>query len=219
MNNINKREQLITAIANLNEELSINLVKELLNSGEDPVVLVQDCQTGMQLVGEKYENKEYYLAGLIMGGEIFSQAVQIIRPGIVSRISGNESGVVLIGTVEGDIHDLGKNIATMLLRCHRFTVHDIGVDISAETFLKYVKQYKPDVIGLSGLLITAFDSMRRTIKLLRDQGIQTPVIIGGGTIDEEVCHYTGADFWVNSAEDGVTKIKQILKVPIIKRPE
>jgi dimethylamine corrinoid protein len=212
-----KRNQLISAIGNLNEELSLSLVKERIADGEDAVLIVQDCQTGMQLVGEKYENKEYFLAGLIMGGEIFSQAVQIIRPGIVGKISGNDSGTVLIGTVAGDIHDLGKNIVTMLLRCHRFTVHDIGVDIPPEVFLKSINQYKPDVIGLSGLIITAFDSMRSTIRLLREAGIQTPVIIGGGTIDEEVCNYTGANYWVNSAEDGVNRIRQILKIPPIKK--
>jgi methanogenic corrinoid protein MtbC1 len=205
------RSQLITAIANLNEELSLNLIREYLNGGEDPVLLVQDCQTGMQMVGERYENKQYFLSGLIMGGEIFTQAMQLIRPGIVDKVSGNESGIVLIGTVAGDIHDLGKNIVTMLLRCHQFTVCDIGVDVPAEEFLKKVKEIKPDIVGLSGLLVTAFDSMRSTIKLLRDEGIHTPVVIGGGTIDEDVCRYTGADYWVTSAEDGVKIFKLILK--------
>ena len=93
------RIQLIDAISNLNEELSLKLIKEYLNEGEDPVLLVQDCQIGMQRVGEKYENKQYFLSGLIMGGEIFSQAVQLIRPSIVNSVSGNESGIVLIGTV------------------------------------------------------------------------------------------------------------------------
>jgi dimethylamine corrinoid protein len=215
MNNSDKSSQLISAIANLNEELSLKLIKDYLKDGEDPVLMVKDCQKGMELVGEKYESKQYFLSGLIMGGEIFSQAVQLIRPGIVGKISGNESGVILIGTVAGDIHDLGKNIVTMLLRCHRFTVHDIGVDVPPEEFLKNVREIKPAIIGLSGLIITAFDSMRQTVKLLRDEGIQTPVIIGGGTIDEEVCRYTGADYWVTSAEDGVNLCRKILNVPKI----
>jgi methanogenic corrinoid protein MtbC1 len=209
----NKRTLLIDAISNLNEELSLQLIRECLNNGEDPVLLVKDCQTGMQIVGEKYEQKQYYLSGLIMGGEIFSQAVQMIRPIIVDKISGNESGVVLIGTVAGDIHDLGKNIVTMLLRCHQFTVYDIGVDVPPEVFLKQVKELNPGIIGLSGLLVTAFDSMRQTIKLLRDDGIQTPIIIGGGTINNDVCRYTGADYWVNSAEDGINLFKKIFKIP------
>jgi methanogenic corrinoid protein MtbC1 len=212
VNTASKRDQLITAIANLNEELSLNLIKEYLNCGEDPILLVQDCQTGMQMVGERYEKKQYFLSGLIMGGEIFTQAMQLIRPDIVNKVTGNESGIVLIGTVAGDIHDLGKNIVTMLLRCHQFTVYDIGVDVPVEDFLKKVKEIKPEIVGLSGLLVTAFDSMRSTIKLLRDEGIQTPVVIGGGTIDEGVFRYTGADYWVTSAEDGVNLFKQILKV-------
>jgi methanogenic corrinoid protein MtbC1 len=207
------RIQLIEAISNLNEELSLSLLKEYLNKGEDPILLVQDCQTGMQRVGEKYENKQYFLSGLIMGGEIFTRAVQLIRPSIVDKVSGDETGIVLIGTVSGDIHDLGKNIVTMLLRCHQFTVYDIGVDVPAEEFLKKVRELKPGILGLSGLLVTAFDSMRQTIKLLRDEEIQTPVIIGGGTIDEDVCRYTGADYWVTSAEHGVSLCKKILKFP------
>lgn len=214
MSTINsKRSQLINAISNLNEELSLQLIREYLNDGDDPVLLVKDCQTGMQIVGEKYENKQYFLSGLIMGGEIFSQAVQLIRPSIVDKVSGNESGVVLIGTVAGDIHDLGKNIVTMLLRCHQFTVYDIGVDVPSEVFLKKVRELKPGLVGLSGLLVTAFDSMRQTIKLLRDDGIQIPVVIGGGTINEDVCRYTGSDYWVNSAEDGVSLCKKIFKIP------
>jgi methanogenic corrinoid protein MtbC1 len=209
----NKRSQLIDAISNLNEELSLQLIKEYLKDGDDPVLLVKDCQTGMQNVGEKYENKQYFLSGLIMGGEIFSQAVQLIRPSIVDTISGNESGIVLIGTVAGDIHDLGKNIVTMLLRCHQFTVYDIGVDVPSEVFLKKVNEIKPGIVGLSGLLVTAFDSMRQTIKLLRDDGIQIPVVIGGGTINADVCRYTGADYWVNSAEDGVNLCKKLFKIP------
>jgi methanogenic corrinoid protein MtbC1 len=210
MSDLNKRNQLVAAISDLNEELSISLIKALLDAGEDPVLLVQDCQRGMQIVGDRYEKKYYYLAGLMMGGEIFSEAVQLIRPEIIQKIEGDESGTILIGTVAGDIHDLGKNIVTMLARCHRFTVQDIGVDVPPEIFLKNIYEFKPGVIGLSGLITTAFDSMRHTIKVIRDQGIKTPIVIGGGTIDKEICQYTGADYWVTSAEDGVKIFKKLL---------
>jgi methanogenic corrinoid protein MtbC1 len=210
MSDLNKRNQLVAAISDLDEELSISLIKALLDAGEDPVLLVQDCQRGMQIVGDRYEKKYYYLAGLMMGGEIFSEAVQLIRPEIIQKIEGDESGTILIGTVAGDIHDLGKNIVTMLARSHRFTVQDIGVDVPAEIFLKNIHEFKPGVIGLSGLITTAFDSMRHTIKVIRDQGIKTPIVIGGGTIDKEICQYTGADYWVTSAEDGVKIFKKLL---------
>jgi dimethylamine corrinoid protein len=210
MSDLIRRNQLITAISDLNEELSISLIKELLDKGEDPILLVGDCQKGMQMVGERYENKYYFLSGLMMGGEIFSEAVHLIQPEIVNKIEGNDSGTIIIGTVAGDIHDLGKNIVTMLARCHQFTVHDIGVDVPAEIFLKNIIELKPGVIGLSGLITTAFDSMRHTIKVIRNEGIKTPVIIGGGTIDKEVCQYTGADYWVTSAEDGVELFQKLL---------
>jgi len=215
MSSIEKRSLLIKSIVDLNEEASLRLINELLQEGVDPVLLVQDCQSGMKKVGERYESKQYFLAGLIMGGEIFSEAVKLIRPVIVDKVSGKESGVILIGTVAGDIHDLGKNMATMLLRCHQFTVYDIGVDISPETFLKNVRELNPGAIGLSGLITAAFDSMRNTIKVLRENGIQTPVIIGGATVDEDICHYTGADYWVASAEESIALLKSILKVPYI----
>jgi dimethylamine corrinoid protein len=210
MSDLIRRNQLVAAISDLNEELSISLIRGLLDAGEDPVLLVQDCQRGMQIIGDRYEKKYYFLSGLIMGGEIFSEAVRLIRPEIINSIEGNESGTILIGTVAGDIHDLGKNIVTMLARCHQFTVHDIGVDVPAEIFLKNINTLKPGVLGLSGLITTAFDSMRHTIKMLRDEGIKIPIVIGGGTIDKEICLYTGADYWVTSAEDGVKLFKNLL---------
>ena len=106
---------------------------------------------------------QYYLSGLIMGGEIFFEVMELVGPVMQSQTSGNASGKVLLGTVAGDIHDLGKNIVKMLLTCHKFTVHDIGVDVLPEEFLRKANEIQPDIIGLSGLITSAYDSMRETI--------------------------------------------------------
>jgi len=207
---MNKQIQLISAIAELNEELSLELVKERLAAKEDTASIIADCQEGMRQVGEHYMQQRYYLSGLIMGGEIFCEVMELIQPVVQCQITGDESGKVLLGTVAGDIHDLGKNIVKMLLTCHKFTVYDLGVDVPAEEFLRKAEEFQPGVIGLSGLITSAYDSMRQTISLLHQGKCRTPVIIGGSQLDEDIFRYTGADYWATDANKGVELCKFIL---------
>jgi 5-methyltetrahydrofolate--homocysteine methyltransferase len=116
----------------------------------------------------------------------------------------------MLGTVANDIHDLGKNIVNMLFTCHKFTVYDLGVDVPPEEFVKKALEIQPDVIGLSGLITAAYDSMRDTISQLRRNGIQTPVIIGGSQLDDEIGRYTKSDYWVADANQGLILCKQII---------
>jgi methanogenic corrinoid protein MtbC1 len=204
------QNKLISAVADLNGEEAINLVRQSLSENEDPFLLIANCQEGMRLVGQRYSEHTYYLSGLIMGGQIFADAMELIRPIVEIKISGNDSGKVLLGTVANDIHDLGKNIVNMLFTCHKFTVYDIGVDVPPQDFVKKAHEIQPDLIGLSGLITAAYDSMRDTIAQLRLNGIMTPVIIGGSQLDDEVCRYTGADYWVNDANQGLILGKQII---------
>jgi methanogenic corrinoid protein MtbC1 len=205
-----KKLQLITAIADLQEEVALKLVRESLARGCDPVQLIEDCQEGMRLVGKNYENKKYCLSGLIMGGEIFYEVMGLIRPVMGNTISGGGTGKILLGTVAGDIHDLGKNIVATLLKCHNFTVYDLGIDIAPAEFLQKTRELNPDIIGLSGLITGAYDSMRETIELLRKSISRVPIIIGGSQVDGEVSRYTGADYWVTSANDGVELCKRLM---------
>jgi len=128
-----------------------------------------------------------------------------------SRISGTSSGKILLGTVQSDIHDLGKNIVKLLLSCYKLTVYDLGVDVPPEEFLRQAKKLQPDILGLSGLVTNAYDSMRETIGLFRQEQYQIPVVIGGSQLSKEVCQYTGADYWVNKADTGVKLILRLLK--------
>jgi methanogenic corrinoid protein MtbC1 len=212
--NKNFRSSTVANVADLKEEEVLDLVKVRLDSGENPLSIVEDCQEGLRQVGERYERREYYLAGLIMAGEIFWQVMELLQPVIEVKFTGNESGTILIGTVRGDIHDIGKSNLNMLLTNYGFTVHDLGVDVPASEFLLQAVQLKPDIIGLSGLLISSFEAMKETINLVRTAGDKTvssiPIIIGGSQINGQVGQYVGADYWVTDAMDGVRTCQRLL---------
>ena len=211
MSTLKTQSQLISAIADLNEKSALKLIRERLAENDDPLTLIADCQKGLQRVGERYARHKYYLSGLIMGGEIFYEVMELIRPAMERRISGNSSGKILLGTVESDIHDLGKNIVKLLLSCHKVTVYDLGVDVPPEEFLRQAKKLQPDIVGLSGVITKSYDSMRETVGLFRREGFQIPIVIGGSQLSEEVFQYTGADYWVNKADEGVKLCLRLLK--------
>jgi methanogenic corrinoid protein MtbC1 len=210
MGNPDASATLIAAVSDLQEEMALALVRQRLAAGDDPLFIIESCQEGMRQVGLRYERREYYLAGLIMAGEIFRQVMELLRPRLQRRTSDQASGTILLGTVQGDIHDLGKNIVNMLLSCHHFAVHDLGVDVAPAAFVEQAAQLQPDIVGLSGLLTSAYDAMRETIALLRDQGYQGPIIIGGGQISAEVCEYVGADYWTTDAVAGIELCKRLM---------
>jgi len=210
MNNRTESAKLMAAIADLREETALALVRQRLDAGDDPLLIIEDCQEGMRQVGVRYERNEYFLAGLIMAGEIFRQVMELLQPVIERQVSGQASGRILLGTVEGDIHDLGKNIVNMLLSCHNFVVHDLGVDVSPTVFAQQAAQVQPHLVGLSGLLTSSYDAMRETVALLRAREYQGPIIIGGGQLSEEVCQYVGADHWTTDAVTGVELCQRLM---------
>jgi len=210
MSAIDKRAELIAAIAELDEESALALVRQRVAAGDDPLLIMGDCQEGMRQIGEHYERNQYYLSGLVMGGEIFYQVTELLQPVVESQVSGQASGRILLGTVQGDIHDLGKNIVTMLLRCHEFTVYDLGVDVSPAEFAERAREMQPNIVGLSGLLTSSYEMMHETVALLRTGGNQAPVIIGGGQLSEQVCEYVGADFWTTDAVAGVELCQRLM---------
>lgn len=217
MTNLDKkdtRKALISNVADLNEKETLVLVQERLTLGHNPLTIVEDCQEGLRQVGERYEKREYFLAGLIMAGEIFRQVMDVLQPIIENRFTGNESGTILLGTVKGDIHDIGKNNIGMLLVSYGFTVHDLGIDVSPSEFLLQTIQIQPDIIGLSGLLTSSYDAMKETVNLIRLSGENSissiPIIVGGNQVSEQVCEYVGADYWVNDAMTGVRLCQELL---------
>jgi dimethylamine corrinoid protein len=205
---------LIHHVVELNEQEVLALVRGRLNDGDDPLSIVEDCQRGMRRVGERYEQGQYFLSGLIMAGEIFREVMELAQPVIEEKVRGNESGRILLGTVQGDIHDIGKNIQGMLLSCYGFTEYDLGVDVPPDAFVTQAAKVKPDIVGLSGLLTSSYDAMRDTITLFRRNPDHTlmsiPIIIGGVSINDQVSQYVGADYWIVNAMDGVRLCQRLL---------
>jgi methanogenic corrinoid protein MtbC1 len=215
--NMNKQRQssvLIDLVANLEEADALTLVQQRLKQGDDPLAIVNECQAGLRIVGERYEQQEYFISGLIMAGEIFREVMELVQPVIEAQLSGNESGTILLGTVQGDIHDIGKTNLSLLLRCHGFTVHDLGVDVPPDQFLAEALALRPDIIGLSGLLTISYDSMQETIALLRQSSDEhlrtTPIVIGGNQLNEQVSRYVDADYWSTDAMSGVRLCQKLM---------
>jgi len=219
MKNPDTRARLIAAITDLHEDVSLALVHQRLESGDDPLLIIEDCRDGMRQVGVRYERKEYFLAGLIMAGEIFRQVMEVLQPVVERQISGEASGRVLLGTVEGDIHDLGKNIVNMLLSCHNFVVHDLGVNVSPAAFAAQAAQLQPHLVGLSGLLSSSYDAMHKTVALLRGQAYQGPIVIGGGQLSQQVCDYVAADHWSTDAVTGVELCQRLIASQVVQEQD
>ncbi len=215
MENSDFSNHLAALVSQLDEDAVLAQVKIRIDAGEDPLQIIEECNAGMRIVGQKYENGEYFVSGLIMSGEIFREVVELVQPHIIMQAKGRSSGVVLIGTVAGDIHDIGKNMAGMLLSCYGFTVIDLGVDVPPKNFAEKAIEIKPDLIGLSGLITSSFEMMKETITTLREKAaaneLSIPIIVGGGMIDEQVCHYVGADYWVKDAMSGVRLCQKLMK--------
>jgi len=195
-------ENIAALLAELKEEEALSEVRSILDSGADPLTLVGGLREGMSEVGRRFEEKEYFLSELIMSAEIFKEAIALIEPHLQAGASQTK-GTVIIGTVKGDIHDIGKNIVATLLRCEGYDVHDLGVDVPPASFIDELKETGAFLLALSGLLTLAFDSMKETVETLAEAGLRdkVKVIIGGGPVNEKVVEYSGADaFGVDAAQ-------------------
>ncbi len=204
------RNSLIACLADLDESRAREAVQRLLDEGENPLDVIKTCQQAMTVVGKRYEKRDFYLSGLLMAGEIFRQVTCMCEPLMEQRLIGSETGTVLLGTVQGDIHNIGKRIVEVALRCYGFTVEDLGVDVAPQLFVERAQAIKPDIIGLSGLIAIAYTSMKETVRLLREKS-DTPVIIGGSLLDQKVCDFIGADYFATDVISGVRTCQQIMK--------
>ncbi len=207
MDDLNEEEkQLIEWLAGMDEERAVARAKKmLLEEGANPMRVLDICRAAMDIVGKRFEDGEYFLPELVLAGEMLDNIGAVAKPLITQGEGGGAAklGKVLIGTVHGDLHDIGKNIVTFMLDINGFEVKDIGVDVPVDTFIAEINAFQPDIVGLSGFLTLAFDSMKETITAFSEAGIRSKfkVMIGGGQIDETVRAYTGADaFGVNAVE-------------------
>lgn len=201
-----EEKQLVEWLADMNEDDALVLAKRmLLEDGKDPLRVLELCRAAMDLVGKRFEEGEYFLPELVLAGEMLETIGAIAKP-LIRQAPGEEVkklGKILIGTVHGDLHDIGKNIVSFMLDINGFEVRDIGIDVPVKSFIDEINGYQPDVVGLSGFLTLAFDSMKETIAAIDGAGLRdrVKIMIGGGQIDETVRAYTGADaFGVNAVE-------------------
>jgi 5-methyltetrahydrofolate--homocysteine methyltransferase len=200
-------KKLLDLVAEMEEEEALDLAKEMLESGYDAMRVLDICREAMDIVGKRFEQGEYFLPELILAGEVLDQIGVLAKPLIENSPERHSSkrGRVLIGTVHGDLHDIGKNIVTFMLDINGFEVKDIGIDVPVQTFLEEIRSFQPKVVCLSGFLTLAFDSMKETIEAIDAAGLrdQVKIQIGGGQIDETIRAYTGADGYGLNALDAV----------------
>jgi len=212
MKDLRKKERLlIKHVEQLNEENVLELADDLLNDGMDPLYLLDLVNEGMNRVGKLYESKDYYIADLIMAGLIFKQVLELDKMAAHFHAGHiNKIGKVLLGTVKGDIHDIGKDIFRGMLEANGFEVIDLGVDVPKELFLKKYEEYKPDILGLSGVLTNTVDMMKEVVDAFVKAGVRNKVkiIVGGNHLTEEICKFIGADNFANDASVGVKVCKE-----------
>lgn len=204
-------EALTNAIIEMEEDKAMELTRQLLESGTDAVTVFASYQAALVEVGKRFEKEIYFIPELVLSGEMMNNAMEIIKPYLDQADTEDKSeklGKILITTVEGDIHDIGKNIASTLLSLNGFDVKDLGIDVPVDKIVSEAKAFDADIVGLSGLLTLAFEPMKKVVEKLAAEGIKKKVIIGGGQMDDQVCSYVGADAWVIDAVTAINLCKK-----------
>ncbi|OGS41508.1 MAG: hypothetical protein A3K67_07075 [Euryarchaeota archaeon RBG_16_62_10] len=197
-------------MAALDKDMLLSSVREELAADRDPLAIVEDARGGLEKVGSEFEKGRYFLMELMWASQIFKDAVQIIGPKIKEKYGVTKSkGRILMGTVKGDIHDLGKSIVRDLLECSGYEVVDLGVDVPPEAFAKKTGEFMPQVIGLSALLTAAVSQAKTTVDEVRKAGLAGNVrfIIGGGVVGEVRPEELGVDFATTNANEGIRRIE------------
>jgi 5-methyltetrahydrofolate--homocysteine methyltransferase len=203
-------KQLVEAITDMREEEALKLVREMVDSGSDPMEILDSTREAMDLVGQRFEEGTYFLPELMLAGEMMSQITEIIKPKLAEMPAIKRHGKVLIGTVEGDIHDIGKNIVIFMLDVNGFEILDLGIDVPPRKFVEAIQEFQPQVVALSGFLTLSFDSMKNTVAAIKSSGLRDKVkiMIGGGQINEVVNEYAGADGYGKDAVAGISMAKK-----------
>ena len=212
-----KEAALVTAVVEMKEEEALALARAFIVEGNPPARLLELSRQAMDEIGKRFEEGEYFLPELMMAGEMLAQIAELVKP-LLAQSAKTEGGagkpVVLIGTVQGDLHDIGKNIVVFMLEVNGFKVVDLGIDVPVQTFVDKVQELRPAVVGLSGFLTLAFDSMRDTVQAFQSAGLRDKIkiMIGGGQVDETIRAYTGADAFGMNAMAAVNLCKDWIGV-------
>lgn len=201
-------DKLVEAMVHMKEQEALTLAEKMLNDGIHPLEVLAQCREAVEEVGKQFELGKYFLPELVMAGEMLKKISSMTEPFLKDETGDKTArlGKVVLGSVKGDIHDIGKDIVKFLLDVNGFEVHDLGVDVLPERFVNAIKEVRPEVVGMSALLTTAFESMKTTVAAIKDAGLRDDVkiMIGGGTVTEDVKKFSGADAY---GEDAVAAVK------------
>jgi len=201
---------LVNALADLKEQEALKIVKDRLGAGEEPLKILDDAKKGMEIVGKRFADSQYFIPDLVYSGEILTEITELVKPKLAKAVETKRLGKVVFGTVAGDIHDIGKNIVVFMLDVNGFDVYDLGVDVPAKKFVDKIKETGAPIVGLSGFLTLSYDSMKQTVDAVKAAGLRdkVKVMIGGGQITEEIRKYTDADAYGKDAMAGVSLAKK-----------
>jgi dimethylamine corrinoid protein len=200
------------AVGDLDEDKLMKILNEFVAqkpSEEEVQQVIRACQEGMSIVGDLFEKEEYFVGDLIYSGELLMESIGILKP-FIGGSSTEKVGTIVLGTVYGDMHDIGKNIFRSMGEAAGFKIYDLGIDQPVSAFVEKVKEVKPEIVGLSGVLTLALDSMKDTVNGLKEAGLRNSVkiIIGGNPVTKEACELIGADAFTTNAAEGVRICQQ-----------
>jgi len=203
-------KDLVKTLADLKEQEVIKIVEDRLKAGDEPLKILGDARRGMEIVGQRFASSEYFIPDLVYSGEILKSVTELVKPKLATAAESKKLGKVVFGTVAGDIHDIGKDIVVFMLDVNGFEVHDLGIDVPVQKFVDKIKETGAPIVGLSGFLALAFDSMKQTVEAIKAAGLRdnVKVMIGGGQMSDEIKNYTGADAYGKDAMAGVTLAKK-----------
>jgi 5-methyltetrahydrofolate--homocysteine methyltransferase len=199
-------DNLAELLADLEEEAALKATQQRLESNEDPLSILADARRGMETVGERFAASQYFIPDLVYSAEILKQISDMVKPRLTQETESKRLGKIVLGTVAGDIHDIGLNIVDFMLDVNGFEVYNLGVDVPPSKFVEKINETGAGIVGLSGFLTLAFDAMKETIDSISDAGLRenVKIMIGGGQIDDEIRKYTAADAYGRDAMAAVS---------------
>lgn len=202
-------EDLVILISELKKKEAIQVTEQRLKAGEDPLRILDDGKKAMQIVGARFSEGTYFIPDLVYSGKILEQIAELVKPGLSQAPQTGKLGRIVLGTVAGDLHDLGKNLVTFMLDVNGFAVYDLGIDVKPQIFVDKIREVQPQIVGLSGFLTSVYQTMKDTVDAIAAAGLRKDVkiMIGGGVMDEEVRKFADADAYGQDAMAAVNLAK------------
>lgn len=202
-------DDLVALIYELKQKEAIEMAERRLQSGENPLKILDDGKKAMQIVGRRFSEGTYFIPDLVFSGKILEQIAELVKPGLAQAAHTAKQGKIVLGTVAGDLHDIGKNLVTFMLDVNGFAVYDLGIDVKPQIFVDKIREVKPQIVGMSGFLTSVYQAMKDTVDAIAAAGLRNEVkiMIGGGVMDEEIRKFAGADAYGQDAMAAVNLAK------------